>query len=127
MEWKTRTPRKALRPMEHYVQELQDAQDDIGWDKFMFGNISVLWQEIQAQYFREIGKQNSGLRWTSALIQKIWKVAWDQWEHVNAILNNSENLVTQAETAMIASRVQMELETGIQGLLQGDRYLFDDH
>jgi regulator of sirC expression with transglutaminase-like and TPR domain len=28
---------------------------------------------------------------------------------------------------MIASRVQMELETGIQGLLQGDRYLFDDH
>jgi hypothetical protein len=27
---------------------------------------------------------------------------------------------------MIASRVQMELETGIQGLLQGDRYLFDD-
>jgi hypothetical protein len=28
---------------------------------------------------------------------------------------------------MIASRVQMELETGIQGLLQGDRYLFYDH
>jgi hypothetical protein len=28
---------------------------------------------------------------------------------------------------MIASRVQMELETGIKGLLQGDRYLFDDH
>jgi Fe-S cluster biosynthesis and repair protein YggX len=127
MEWKTRTPRKALRPMEHDLQELQDAQDEIGWDKFMFGNISVLWQEIQAQYFREIGKQNSGLRWTSALSQKIWQVAWDQWEHRNTILHNSENLVTQAEAVMIASRVQMELETGIQGLLQGDRYLFDDH
>jgi hypothetical protein len=114
MEWKTRTPRKALRPMEHDLQELQDAQDDIGWDKFMFGNISVLWQEIQAQYFREIGKQNSGLWCTSALIQKIWQVAWDKWEHRNAILYNSENLVTQAEPVMIASRVQMELETGIQ-------------
>jgi hypothetical protein len=43
------------------------------------------------------------------------------------ILHNSENLVTQAESVMITSRVQMELETGIQGLLQGDRYLFDDH
>jgi hypothetical protein len=127
MEWKTRTPRKALRPMEHDLQELQDAQDDIGWDKFMFGNISVLWQEIQDHYFREIGKHNSGLRWKSALIQNIWQVAWDQWEHMNAILHNSENLVTQAEAVMIASRVQMELETGIQGLLQGDRYLFDDH
>jgi hypothetical protein len=38
--------------MEHDLQELQDAQDEIGLDKFMFGNISVLWQEIQAQYFR---------------------------------------------------------------------------
>jgi hypothetical protein len=28
---------------------------------------------------------------------------------------------------MITSRVQMELETGIQGLLKGDRYLFDDY
>jgi hypothetical protein len=61
LEWKTRTPRKALRTMGHDLQELQDAQDDIGWNKFMFGNISVLWQEFQAQYFREIGKQNPGL------------------------------------------------------------------
>jgi hypothetical protein len=56
----------------------------------------------------------------------MWKVAWDQWEHTNEILHKSENLVTQAEAVMIASRVQMELETGIQGLLQGDKYLFDD-
>jgi regulator of sirC expression with transglutaminase-like and TPR domain len=27
----------------------------------------------------------------------------------------------------MASRVQMELETGIQGLLQVDRSMFDDH
>jgi hypothetical protein len=107
--------------MDHDLHELQDAQDDIGWDKYMFGNISVLWQEIQAQYFREIGKQNSGLRWTNALIQNIWQVAWDQWEHRNAILHNSKNIVTQAEAVMIASRFQMELETGIQGLLHCDR------
>jgi hypothetical protein len=113
--------------MEYDLQQLQYAHDDIGWDKFMFGNISVLWQEIQAQYFREIGKQNSGLWWTSALVQKIWQVTWDQWEYRNVILHNSEKLFTQAEAVMIASWVQMELETGIQGLLQGDRYLFDDH
>jgi hypothetical protein len=28
---------------------------------------------------------------------------------------------------MIAFWVQMELYTGIQGLLQGDRYMFDEH
>jgi hypothetical protein len=92
----------------------------------MFGNISVLWQEIQEQYFREIGKQNSGLHWKSALIQKLWQGVWDQWKHRNVILHNSENLITLSEAVMITSLVQMELETGIQGLLQGDTYLFDD-
>jgi hypothetical protein len=96
--------------MEHDLQELQDAQDEIGWDKFTFGNISILWQDIQAQYFQEIGKQNSGLFRTSALIHNIWQVVWDQWEHRNAIFHKYENLVTQAESVMIASRVHMELE-----------------
>jgi hypothetical protein len=45
LEWKTRTPMKALSTMKHDLQELQDAQDEIVWDKFMFGNISVLWQK----------------------------------------------------------------------------------
>jgi hypothetical protein len=36
LEWKTKITRKALRPMEHNLQELEDAQDEIGWDKFMF-------------------------------------------------------------------------------------------
>jgi hypothetical protein len=39
----------STRTMELDLQELQDAQDGIGWDKFMFGKISVLWQEIQAK------------------------------------------------------------------------------
>jgi hypothetical protein len=29
LEWKTRTPRKAIRTMEHDLQELQDAQDEM--------------------------------------------------------------------------------------------------
>jgi hypothetical protein len=49
LEWKTRTPRKALRPMEHDLPELEDAQDEIGWEKFVFGHISILWQDTQAQ------------------------------------------------------------------------------
>jgi hypothetical protein len=45
--------------MESDLQELHDAQDEIGWDKFMFGHKSVVWQEIQARYFQETGKQKN--------------------------------------------------------------------
>jgi hypothetical protein len=42
LEWKTRTPRKALRTMEHDLQELQDAKDETGRDKFMFEYIRIV-------------------------------------------------------------------------------------
>jgi hypothetical protein len=103
LEWKTRTPRTALRFMHDNLKELQASQDDIWWDKLMVGNIYILWQEIQIHYFLDIGKQNPGLCWTSALMQKITQMAWDQWDHRNAILNNSDNLITQAEAVMISS------------------------
>jgi hypothetical protein len=43
LEWKTGIPGTALRFMDDDLKELQAAQDDIGWDKLMFGNISILW------------------------------------------------------------------------------------
>jgi hypothetical protein len=56
-EWKISTPRKALRTMEHNLQELQDAQDEIGWDKFMFGNINRTQEYAgQVHLYRRRGK-----------------------------------------------------------------------
>jgi hypothetical protein len=48
-------------------------------------------------------------------------------EYLASGMHKSENLVTHVESAMTAYQVQMELETGIQGLLQGHMYLFDEH
>jgi hypothetical protein len=61
------------------------------------------------------------------LIQKLWRVAWDQWGHRNDILHRHENLVNLAEAAVIATHVQEELAIGIQGMLSGDKYLFQEH
>jgi hypothetical protein len=34
------------------ICELQEAQDEIGWDVMMVEKISILWMEIQEQYYR---------------------------------------------------------------------------
>jgi hypothetical protein len=31
------------------------------------------------------------------LIKKLWMVAWDQWEHCNAVLHDQENLIQLEE------------------------------
>jgi hypothetical protein len=33
------------------------------------------------------------------LIRKIWMIAWDMWEHRNAILHESMNIQTETQTA----------------------------
>jgi lipopolysaccharide biosynthesis glycosyltransferase len=105
-EWKTCTRRSPLHARYPDICELQEAHDDIGWDAMMVKNISILWREIQEQYYRGLAHRYSSLHWTGMLIQKLWQVAWDQLDHRNEILDQHENLVTLAEATVIAACVQ---------------------
>jgi hypothetical protein len=70
--------------MSTHLDSLQDAlqaQDVIGWDNFFDGRLSIAWERIQESHYKWCQSRNSGRRWTIALIQKLWDVAWDLWEH----------------------------------------------
>jgi hypothetical protein len=51
------------------------------------------WQATQQIYFARIGSSRSPKRWTIALIQKLWEVAWNMWEHRNGILHDKEQSI----------------------------------
>jgi hypothetical protein len=76
------------------VQQMEQAQDGIGWVALSNGNMSLLWKEIQHHHDISIGRHNTGERWVRPLIQKIWDVAWDQGNPRNNVLHNQENLVS---------------------------------
>jgi hypothetical protein len=61
------------------------------------------------------------------LILKLWEVVWYQWDHMNDILHQHKNMVMLVEAAVITTRVQEELAIGIQGILSGGKYLFQEH
>ena len=81
------------------------AQDRIGWHHFLEGSLSPLWQQVQHDYLLFIGSRRSSLRWVSALICKLWDVAWDQWEHRNGILHETENEVTEHQLENVKVQV----------------------
>jgi hypothetical protein len=60
------------------------------------------------------------------LIQKLWQVAWDQWDHWNDVIHQHENLVT-IDVAVITTHMQEELATGAQGILRREGHLFQEH
>ncbi len=47
-----------------------------------------------------------------APIKKVWDLAWDQWEHCNAILHEEQEAEDLHELAFIQAEIKWELKTG---------------
>jgi hypothetical protein len=73
------------------LQEALQTQDAIGWDNFFEGCIAHKWEHIQDAHYTWCRSRKSGRQWTTALIQKLWDVAWDQWEHHISIVYAKKN------------------------------------
>eukprot|EP00957_Ditylum_brightwellii_P050217 3807946-Ditylum_brightwellii.AAC.1 len=63
------------------------AQEEIGWDAAICGFLALEWRSAQQAFLDRIKSRRSSLRQISSLIQKLWDVAWDMWEHRNHILH----------------------------------------
>jgi hypothetical protein len=67
-------------------------QANLGWDKLMLGMISRHWAASQDSYYKFIGKRNTGKKWATALIKKLWSVSWDMWDNRNQVLHFQNRL-----------------------------------
>jgi hypothetical protein len=72
------------------IREAVEQQDEIGWSNMIEGWVAIGWTEVQEAYYRSLGSRRTGLRWTVAIINKLWDIAWDLWEQRNGILHDKE-------------------------------------
>jgi hypothetical protein len=106
------------------IQKLDQAQNDIGWEALLNGQVLTLWKEIKHQYFLFLGKRNLCERWVQLLIQKLFDVAWDQWEHKNEVVHQTKNLVTHTEAEQLNGWIREAIRTERRLISVGDQYLF---
>ena len=101
------------------------SQDAIGWDNDFFeGCIAKDWeQEAQDVYYKWCRSRKSARRWTTALIQKLWNVAWDLWEQRNGIVHDAENAEILHNMAEIDDEIRAQFQQGHHGLQQRDHSL----
>jgi hypothetical protein len=88
-------------------------QSVLGWRNLLEGIPSKHWQETQQVYFSRIGSARSPKRWTIAMIQKMWEVAWNMWEHHNGILHNKEQSIILQQ---LHNNIRVEFEKGMTDL-----------
>jgi hypothetical protein len=111
-------------PDEFGLRDAVTEQDAIGWYNFLLGRLSKKWSDTQARYLESIQSRSSGRRWTIAILEKVWDISWDMWEHRNGIAHDPLHHRRLAQLHEMQRQVKEIFEEGREGLLPRDKRLF---
>ncbi len=125
MPWHLHQPNRPLFLTAAQARASIHQQDAIGWHQFSLGRLSKSFAEMQDTYLKSLNKQQTGLRWTQALIQKLWDIAWDLWEFRNQIKNNTITPQHQWALKKVGLLLKHEQTLGITGLRRKDIHLIN--
>ena len=93
--------------------------------EFFEGCVAQDWEAIQDAYFRWCHSWKTGHRWTASLIQKLWDISWDLWEHRISIVHAWENEATLHNMMAVDHEIRTQFIRGPNGLTQRDHHLFE--
>jgi hypothetical protein len=104
-----------------WVQELSSRQDQCGWRNFFEGFFINDWHEAVKRHLYRLHSRRSPRRWISALIRKMWLVAWDLWEHRNGFLHDKDCSILLAQ---LDSQIAEQFDIGADSLDPDTKALF---
>jgi hypothetical protein len=93
-------------PNTHYnwpgVNDIVRDQDLLGWRAFLEGAVLQAWAAKQQEYYDWLERKNTGKRWITILIKKLWEISWNMWEQRNA------ELINPASSASLREHVRLD-------------------
>jgi hypothetical protein len=87
-------------------------QHNIGWNGIMEGVMGQHWAEEQEWYKQQHPEAKSGQQWAQLVIRRLWKIAWDLWQHRNEMEHKNDQ---QLELAQLQVQAKTEIEIGHRG------------
>ncbi len=105
---------EAIGPAPDYnwpgVNDLVRNQDLVGWRAFLEGGILHDWAAKQQEYYDWLQKRNTGKRWITTLIKKLWQISWNMWEHRNREKKNPASPASLREHDRLDALINTEFE-----------------
>jgi hypothetical protein len=92
------------------VNDLVLEQDLIGWKNFLEGCVLQAWAAKQQEYYDWLQRRNTGKRWVTTLIKKLWEISWNMWEQRNGELNDPASSASLREHARLDTQITHEYE-----------------
>ena len=90
------------------VNDLIHTQTLVGWQAFLEGGVLKDWAAKQQEYYDWLARKNTGKRWTTTLIKKLWEISWNMWEHRNGELHNPASPATLREHARLDALITLD-------------------
>ena len=121
-QWKGLTRKNPTWPTLHGLRIAVAHQDELGWYNFLMGRISIEWKAVQQRYYEWLGKRNTGKKWAVALIQKVFSVSWDMWDHRNDVRVNTVTPAKARRILVLNQLILDEYERGSMGMIARDQH-----
>jgi hypothetical protein len=96
-------------PIRTEGQMLLISQDIVGCVGILEGCLSREWGRAQERYFQQKASRRSGPTWLTHTIRRIWTIAWEMWQHRNAIEHHND---VAKENAELDQKITEEIEKG---------------
>jgi hypothetical protein len=123
-EWRSSEPLSQVHTGLPGLFQAMAAQDHIGWLAVFEGCIAPEWTGVQDAHYLWLGRRNTGKRWATSLVVKLWEVAWDLWNHRNQVKFNLETAQDIARCESILAAVRSEYSVSWSSLPRQDWRLF---
>ena len=107
-----------------HLSEAQSLQSIIGWEPFLRGFPAKAWSSSQHCHYQHLNSKQTGQRWLTELIKKMWAISWDMWRFRNGVLHSQSTDTPTNLTFLITSSILRELNHGHRLLPPNCAYLF---
>lgn len=87
-------PYPCILTKRHYYDAFKE-QETIGWTQFTEGLITPQWEELQHNYYHQIGVKNNGKVWAAKLLSQLWDLNFHVWNSRNAQLHSNSPFLNQ--------------------------------
>jgi hypothetical protein len=88
-------------------------QQELGWSAFVEGRLGRNWETALSDHYKKTKSKKNGKRWMTAVIRKLWEIAWDMWNQRNDIVHAVEEARTRSQ---LEEDIRKEFKLGTRGL-----------
>ena len=104
--------------IDHKINQIIMAQQNIGFMEMMIGRWTTLWKEYQAQQFKKSfpNSNRNGLQWATQAMKIIWQYNQQIWLVRNNILHNKGGYDKINDIAVIDEKIKIQFNLGTMDL-----------